>query len=288
MIEAYLPVFRYATPLVWAALGETIGQRAGVINIGLEGMMLAAAYAAAVVALGPGGIGAGLLIGACVGLLLAALQAAFTIRGGHDQVVVGTAINLLALGITNTLFRQQFGASGELIRLPTIPLWMGAIDFVVVLGLIAVVATGYGLQKTKWGLALRAAGEYPPAVESGGFSVNRLRWQAALTSGAMAGVAGAYLSIGVAGSFAEGMTSGKGFVAIAMVTFGRWKPAWVYAASVFVGLTDLLQYALQGRSGIPFQFLVALPYVAALAVLIVMGRGTRVPAALGLPYRKEG
>lgn len=288
MIETYLPVFRYATPLVWAALGETIGQRAGVINIGLEGMMLAAAYAAAVVALGPGGIVAGLVAGVLVGFVLAAIQAFFTVRGGHDQVVVGTAINLLALGITNTLFRQQFGASGELIRVPTLPAWMGAIDVIVVLGLVAVVATGYALHRTKWGLAVRAAGEYPPVVEAGGFSVNRLRWQAALTAGAMAGMAGAYLSVGVAGSFAEGMTSGKGFVAIAMVTFGRWKPAWVYAASVFVGLTDMLQYALQGRSGVPFQFLVALPYVAALAVLVVKGRGTRVPAALGMPYRKEG
>jgi len=280
-----IEVFRFATPLVFAALGETVGQRAGLVNIGLEGLMLTAAYAAAITAMAAGPV-AGIAVGILVALALATLQNLFVIDGGHDQVVVGTALNLLALGLTNTAFRQRFGASGELIRVTTLPTFAGAFDAIVVLGLVAALALGYLLHRTKWGLAARAAGEYPPALEAGGQSVRRIRWQASLIAAAFAGVAGAYLAVGVAGSFAEGMTSGRGFVAIAMVTFGRWKPVWVYAASLFVGLTDLLQYALQGRSGVPFQFLVALPYVAALAVLVVMGKGAHPPAALGVPYRK--
>lgn len=277
----------YTTPVALAALGETINEKAGSLNIGLEGTMLAGAFFAMMTSGATGSAWLGLGAGLGVGVLLSIVQAIFTIRLAVDQVVVGTALNLLALGLTGTIFRARYGDSGQLLSVPQVPRF-GGIDPVVVALLVLTVLVTWMLAKTRFGLALRAAGEMPKAAEAAGFSVARLRSVGLVVSGALGGLAGAYLSLGIAGSFAENMTAGRGFVAIAMVTFGRWKPVWVVGASLFVGYAESLQFLFQSRGiGVPYQLLIALPYLLALAVLIGVGRGTAAPAALAIPFRKH-
>lgn len=279
------PLLVYATPVALAALGETVNQKSGSLNIGIEGTMLAGAYFGMLASLTTGSPWAGLAVGVGVGVGASLLQALFTIRLLVDQVVVGTAVNLLALGLTSTLFRARFGESGRLLVVPELPKFYG-IDAVTLLLVALVPAVTWLVWKTKWGLALRAAGEYPAAAEASGASVSSLRIAGLVIGGALAGLAGAYLVVGIAGSFATNMTAGRGFVAIAMVTFGRWKPVWVFAASLLVGYADSLQYVFQSKGWqVPHQLLIALPYVLALLVLVAAGRGAAAPAALGRPYR---
>ncbi|MBZ0212866.1 MAG: ABC transporter permease [Nitrospirae bacterium] len=281
-----LAVLMYATPLALAALGETVVQKAGVIHIGIEGTMLAGAFFAMLATLATGSPWVGLGVGVLVGVTLALLSGAFALTLTVDQVVVGTAVNLLALGLTRTLFAMRFGASGELLSVPKVPSWQG-LDAVMVVAVLLAVATHGVLFRTSWGLALRAAGEYPQAAEAAGFSVLRLRYAALVFGGAMAGLGGAYLSLGIAGSFADNMTAGRGFLAIAMVTFGRWKPVPVLGACLLLGWLDGLQFTFQAKGvQLPFQLFLALPYVAALLVLAGMGRGAHAPAALAIPFRR--
>ena len=282
----WIVLLQFATPVALAAIGETVGQRSGVINIGIEGAMLAAAYFGTIVSLSTGSPWLGMLAGGAAGLLLSLISAFFTIRLGVDQIVVGVAVNLLSLGVTGTLFRARFGQTGQLLSVPVLPKWHG-IDAVILLMLACVPLTSWVLSRTGWGLAVRAAGEYPQAGEAAGFDVWRLRFQAAGVAGLLAGLAGAYLSLGIAGSFAENMTNGRGFIAIAMVTFGRWKPFYVLVSSLLIGYLESLQFTLQAQgSKVPFQLLLALPYVAALAVLVAVGKGTLFPAALARPYSR--
>jgi simple sugar transport system permease protein len=277
----------YSAPVAFAALGETVAQRSGILNIGLEGMMLLGAYVGMIASLSSGSPWIGVIGGILVGILLAMVSAFFCIRLVADQVVVGTAINLLALGVTSTLFRLQFGASGQLLSVPKIPSF-GGFDLILLLLVVLVPMVAFGLYRTTWGLVLRSAGEYPKAAEAAGYSVAKLRWGALAIAGALAGLAGAYLSLGISGSFAENMTGGRGFVAIAMVTFGRWRPGFVFAATLLVGFAESLQYTLQA-SGVqaPYQLMLALPYLLAILVLVLVGRGTQAPGALGAAYRRE-
>lgn len=277
----------FAAPVALAAIGETVSQRAGVINIGLEGSMLSGAFFAMLASQGTGSPWIGLLAGVSAGLALTLIQGWFTVFLAADQVVVGTAANLLALGITGTLYRSKFGQSGQLLSVPKIPS-LHEIDPVLALLLLAIPVVWWLLHRTAWGLALRAAGEYPKAVEAAGFPVPVLQLQGLAFSGAFGGLGGAYLALGVTGSFAENMTAGRGFVAIAMVTFGRWNPFFVVAAALLVGYADSLQFAFQARDiGLPHELFVALPYIVALAVLILAGKGTLAPRSLGAAYRRE-
>lgn len=278
----------YAAPVALAALGEVVAQKSGVINIGIEGMMLLGAFFGMLACYSTNSPWIGLGLGVVMGIAASLVSGWFCIRLGADQVVVGTAVNLFAIGLTGSLFRARFGQSGQLLSLPKLPGFFG-IDPVVVLMLIAIPAIWYLLARTGWGLAVRSAGEYPKATEAAGFSVSKLRFGAVAIGGAFAGLAGAYLSIGVAGSFAENMTNGRGFIAIAMVTFGRWKPGFVFLAALLIGFFDSLQYLLQAMGvQAPVQLLLALPYVVALLVLVIVGEGASAPASLGVPYRREG
>lgn len=270
-----------------AAQGETLVQRAGVINIGLEGTMLMAAYVAMKATAATGspylGVGAGLL----AGVLVAVLSAVFTVLLGADQVVVGTAVNLGSLGATSTLFQAEFGRSGQLLSVPSLPTWLPGLDLGTALLLLWPALATWFLWRTGAGLVVRGAGEAPAAVEASGSSPVRARMAAVAVGGALAGVAGAYLAVGIAGSFVENITAGRGFVAIAMVTFGRLKPWWVLVASLVVGLAEQAQFSLQGLGlGLPPQLFVATPYAVALLVLVFAGKGTRLPAALARPYRR--
>jgi simple sugar transport system permease protein len=280
-----------STPLILAALGEVVGQKSGVLNIGLEGMMLMGAFAGYWVAIKGNSPYLALAVGIGVGGLLSLISAYFTVKLGSDQVVVGTAVNFLALGLTGLGYRRAFGEPSQLPAMPEFAS-LGPIDAVTATTLLLIPILWVAINRTKWGLALRACGEYPKAVEASGFSVHRIRMTALLIGGLLAGLAGAYLSVGVARSFAEGMTAGRGFLAIALVTFGRWHPAWTAVAALVLGYTQSLQYSLQGRPifgvQVPSQLWLALPYVAALAVLVLVGSGSASPGALGRPYEKEG
>ena len=281
-----LQVWQFAVPVALAAIGESVAQRSGVLDIGLEGKMLGAAFGGVAVAMQTGNPWLGLLAGALVGVAMAVMQGWFVLKLAADQVVVGTAMNLLALGVTGTLFKNMYGQSGQLLTVPGIPR-AGGVDAVMVFTLLMAPVLWLALKRTTWGLVVRAAGEYPKAAEAEGFRVEKLRLGVCCLAGGLAGIAGAYLSLGLAGSFAENMTAGRGFVAIALVTFGRWNPILVILAAMLMGYLDLLQFKFQAQGlAVPFQLMLALPYVVALVVLVLAGKGTLAPAALGQPYKR--
>lgn len=282
---------RTATPLAYAALGESVSERAGVINIGLEGSIIAGALSATIAA-GAIGVAGGFAAGAVAGLLVAALFALFAVGLRADQIITGTAITLFALGLTGTVYRTVYGSGGVALTTPTdgthaIPVLstlpvIGRAFFAqpwvtYALYLIAPLLAWW-MQRTHAGLALRAVGEYPPAAIAAGISPRRTQLYAVLFAGAMAGLAGATLVLAQAGTFAEGMSAGRGFIAIAIVVLGRWRPLGVAAAALLFGAATSLQTLFQsmGWSGIPYQLFLAVPYVLTLVVLAVTGkRGAR-------------
>ncbi|MER3412705.1 MAG: ABC transporter permease [Armatimonadota bacterium] len=278
------------TPLVIAATGETISERAGVLNIGLEGAMLASAYAGFYTSWQTGSPYLGLLAGCLVGALVLGGTAPLVLHLGADQVVVGTGVNLLCLGVTGTLFVMAFGRAGQLVQVPTVGKFAGDLSLnVVMLAAPALVYLSWRLLfRTDWGRALRAAGEMPEAATAAGWSVYRLRLQGILASGLTAGLAGAYLSVAQTNSFAENMTAGRGFVVIAAVTFGRWTPLGAAAAAMLIAFAYGLQFLIKAYSlPLPYQLFDALPYLIALGVLVGSGRGKAGPAALAMPYKEH-
>lgn len=295
-LEAFLEgSIRTATPLALAALGEVVVQRAGLINIGLEGAILAGAFGALVGA-DVAGLGGGMLASAIVGMAVAAIFALFTVRLRADQIVTGTAINLFALGATGALYRGMYGAGSSSVSLPTmtevrVPVlgdipWIGTALFQQPLptyGLMLIAPlVWWWMYRTHTGLALRACGEAPEAAESAGVRVARVRTAAILFGGMLGGLAGGTLVLAQAGSFAEGMSAGRGFIAIAIVVLGRWHPLGMLAAAVVFGAASAAQYFLQSSdSQLPYQFFLALPYVLTLIALSGVGRRVASPAALG-------
>lgn len=287
---------RTATPLALAAMGECVSERAGVINIGLEGSIIAGALGGTVAA-GVMGVGGGFLIGALSGLAVAALFALFTVGLRADQIITGTAITLFALGLTGTLYRSLFGVSGVALSMPTSGAWripvladipvIGAALFAqpptTYLALLFAPLLAWWLSRTQSGLAVRAIGEYPDAAIAAGIRTRFWQAGAVLFAGAMAGLAGATLVLAQAGTFVEGMSAGRGFIAIAIVVLGRWKPMGVLAAALLFGAANSLQTLFQsmGWTGIPYQLFLAIPYVLTLLVLAGASGRTAAPAALG-------
>lgn len=270
---------RIATPLGLAAVGETITERSGVINIGIEGAMLSGALASALVAAATHSAGAGFAAGIVAGCAVAALFAFFAIRLRADQIVVGTAITLGATGLTGGIYRAAFGSAGAGMSLPTIsPAFPAWALFVLA------PAAWYFVARTQPGLALRAAGESPEAARAAGLRVSSIRWRATLFGGAMAGFAGATLVLAQAGTFAERMTAGRGFIAIAIVVLGRWNPLGVLGAALVFGAASALQYIIQAMGiDAPYQFFLMAPYVVTLLALAgALGRA-RAPEYLGRP-----
>lgn len=286
---------RTATPLALAALGETITERAGVINIGLEGAIIAGALGAAVAA-GTIGVAGGFATAALAGAAVAALFALFAVTFRADQIITGTATTLLALGLTGLLYRASFGESGAALSIPTIGPWA-----VPVLSTIPTIGSAlfaqppstylvfacipllwWWLSRTHAGLALRAVGENPAAAESAGISPARVRWAAILFGGVMGGLSGATLVLAQVGTFAEGMSAGRGFIAIAIVALGRWSPLTVGAAALLFGAASALQFVFQAVGwNAPYQLFLSLPYVLTLFALAGASRRGRAPAALG-------
>ena len=285
---------RTATPLALAALGETVVERAGVINIGLEGIILAGAFGALV---GAGASAAGgVAAGITAGVVTAAGFAAFAGGVRADQIIAGTAVTLLALGATGTLYRSIYGASGAALSIPTIAPYpipgLSAIPFVgralfaqplfTYLAYALVPAIWWVMYRTHVGLALRAVGEEPEASRAAGVRVNGFRVAAILFGGVMGGLAGASLVLAQSGTFAEGMSAGRGFIAIAIVVLGRWHPVGVGIAALLFGGASALQFFFQAMGwSVPYQLFLLLPYALTLALLGVRRGHAAPPAALG-------
>ena len=281
---------RLATPLILAAIGGLFCERAGVINIALEGMMLAGAFTAAAVTWVTGSPWVGLLGGCAAAALVAAIHAVACIRFRADQVVTGTAINILMLGIPGFLSGALFLSSGSTPQLEKAQLLPNA---PIVLAFAAVPITWYVLARTRFGLRLRAVGENPAAADAAGVSVSAVRYAGVLLSGLLCGIAGAYLSIGQASLFTRNMTSGRGFIALAALIFGKWRPVQTMLACLFFGFTEAMTFQMQGvvklPSGedIPVQFIQIVPYVLTIVVLAGFIGHSRAPKALGRAYEKE-
>lgn len=291
---------RLALPLLLAALGELIVERAGVINIGTEGMMLCGAFAGFAVGAATGSAALGVIGAASAAAAVGVLFAFFTVVRRADQIVVGTAVNLLALGATGLLARALYrgaiptGATLEALHVPglaEIP-WIGPVLFqqsalvYLALGLTPLLA--FGLRRTRPGLRLRAVGESARAADAQGVPVVRTRVLAVVGGAALAGVAGASLSLLQSNTFTEGMTAGRGFIALTIVIFGRWKPAGVMAAALFFGAATAVQHRLQARgTALPYQLTLMLPYVLTLLVLALAAGRSLAPGDLGKPYSRE-
>jgi ABC-type uncharacterized transport system permease subunit len=281
---------RLATPLVLAALGGLFSERSGVVNIALEGILLAGAFAAASVTWLSGSPWVGLMAGAAAGLLVALIHAVACIRFRADQVVTGTAINILMIGIPGFLSGALFQSSGSTPQIPQENLmpWTP-----IVLAFAAVPLSWYALYRTPFGLRLRAVGENPAAADAAGVSVARMRYAGVLLSGVLAGIGGAYLSIGQSSLFTRNMASGRGFIALAALIFGKWRPVQTMLACLFFGFTEAMTIQMQGvvklPSGehIPVQFIQMVPYVVTIVVLAGFIGHSRAPRALGQAYEKE-
>lgn len=281
-----LATLRLATPLALAALGELVGERAGVLNIGIEGMMLSGACAAYLAAAQLGSAPLGVAAAALAGALVAAVFAGFVLQRGADPIVCGTALNLLALGITGSVHRA-LGSQAELAA-PGLGSLLGIHGFVWICGALAL-GVAVVLGRTRLGLALRAAGEGAAAAHSQGLRVLPLRWGATLFGGMCAGLAGATLVLWISDRFVEGMTSGRGFIALALVLFGGYRVGWILAGAALFGLASALQFRLQAQGfQIPYNLLLMLPYVLTLAVLAIWSSRRRPPADLARPFVPGG
>ncbi len=292
---------RLGIPLALAAMGETITERSGVINIGLEGSLIAGALGAAMGAMAFGDAGGGVLVGAAAGAFVAFVFAAFSIGLGADQIITGTAITLGGLGFTGAIYQARFGATGAVLSVPTLaptPLpFLSDIPFVgtalfaqaptAYLAYLLAPALWYFLYRTEWGLELRAVGEDPDAAEAAGVRVLWTRFWATIFGGTMAGVAGSHLVLAHAGTFIENMSAGRGFIAIAVVVLGRWNPVLVLLAALFFGAANALQFQGQALGlDLPYQLFLAFPYLLTLAALVFGVGRARAPGALARPWPK--
>ncbi len=284
VVSLFFSMIRLATPLLLAALGGLFSERSGVINIALEGLMLAGAFTAATVTHYTGSPWIGLAAAILAGSLVALVHGIACIQFKADQVVSGTAINLLFLGVPALLSGALFASTGATPQLrqdqliPNIPI-------ILAFGLVPVV--WYVLGRTRFGLRLRAVGENPEAADTAGVDVTRVRYLAVMLSGALAAIGGAYLSIGQSSLFARNMSAGRGFIALAALIFGKWKPVPTMLACLFFGLAEAVSIQMQGVSRIPVQFIQIIPYVLTIVVLAGFIGHSRPPRALGTPYQKK-
>lgn len=293
---------RIATPLLLAALGGILSERAGTFAVAIEGMMLAGAFGAAVATLATGSIALGLAASVLAGALIAAIVAIATAQFRTDHMVTGLAVNILAAGLTSYLLRALFGGRAPVIRLPILEPWRIPLlaDIPVIgpalfnqpaltyLAFASLVPLGLLIARSRAGLLLRAAGENPAAVYAAGADPLRIRIGAILGCGAFAGLGGAALVLQQVGSFTDGMTHGRGFIALAALIVGRWAPVPVALACVAFGLVSAIALRAQGW-GLPVSSYVVqmMPYVLALIGLAGIGRAARLPAAIGAPFRKQ-
>ena len=285
----------WATPLTYAAIGGIFSERSGVVNIGLEGMMLAGAFFAALGADKFGNWEMGLVCAAVAGAGFALIHAVMAIHLRADQVISGFAINFLALGVTGYFYIDIYGENGTPGDLPRIPdvhigflgTVFGNLNLMIWISFLLLILAHITLFRTPIGLRIRSVGEHPRAADTVGISVYGIRYAAVLLSGVLASLGGAYLSIGYLGSFSENMTAGRGYIALAAVIFGNWRPFGAFAACLLFGGSTALSFRLQQPWPAPSVLFQALPYVLTLiAVAGVIGRAIP-PASAGRPYVKQ-
>ena len=288
----------YAVPLVLAAMVGIIGERSGVVNIGIEGQMLMSAFAGFFGSVITGSIYLGMVLGILTGILMGAFLAVAAVKWEMDQIIAGVVINIVAAGLTS-FFYAPGKTLPELMPVVSIPLLsdiplIGPVFFRNGLfglsTLFIVLAVNFALFSTRWGLRSRSVGEYPSAADAAGINVTRIRMINVTLAGALAGCAGAFLALEAAGTFQRGLTAGRGFLALAIMIFGAWNPMGALAAALFFGLSTATASQLQADEviNIPQQFVNLLPFVMTLIVLAIAVGRVRPPAAAGQPYTKEG
>ena len=294
---------RLSTPIILAALGGLYSERGGVINIALEGIMLAGAFTASAVTVFTHNPWIGLLAAIIAGVLVAGIHGVATIFYRADQVVSGTAINILFLGVPALLSGALFDSTGATPQLPrdqvlpdvrifnpqSMPTLASVFNQkpLVYVALALVVLSYYVLRNTRFGLRLRAVGENPEAADTAGVSVVKTRMSGVLISGALAAMGGAYLSIGQNSLFTRNMTAGRGFIALAALIFGKWDPVGAFLACLLFGFAEAISIRMQGTVNIPNQFIQIIPYVLTIVVLAGLIRRATPPRAIGIPYTKS-
>jgi simple sugar transport system permease protein len=279
---------RVSTPLIFAALGGLCCERSGVINIALEGLMLIGAFGAAVGTLACHSPWFGSAFGVGAAILLAGVYGLFVIRLRANQIIAGMAINMLALGVTPFLCKILYDVTGST---PQIPLTERFESAPLYLSWVLVGLCWFVIKHTRAGLWVNFAGEHPEALDAAGIRVNRVRWMAVLAGGALAGMGGASLSVFLSSSFSRNMTAGRGFMALAALIFGKWRPVPAALACLLFGFAEAVEIRLQGvviwgSNPIPVQFIQILPYVVTILVLAGFVGRSRAPKALGTVFRR--
>lgn len=291
---------RISTPILFGSLGETLAERSGVLNLGIEGTMLLSAFAGFVAAQLSGSLLVGLAAAMLTGMILSLLMAFLSVTLGLNQHVCGLGITLLASGLALFSFRLLYGGASTPPSLPEsfqqIALFTGtplepifSQYGLTYFGLLLVPLMGWLLNRTAFGLRLRAVGENPEAADMAGINVYQMRYIALIVGGALMGLGGAFLSLAQLGAFTHGIVNGRGWVAIAIVIFGNWQPRRVLLGSLLFGGLQALQLRLQAEGvPLPYEALLALPYIITIITLAIAGRNSAYPAALLKPYRREG
>lgn len=293
--------WRLATPIIYASIGEVFTERSGVLNIGLEGFMLLGAFFGFAATFFTNNLALGILTALVCGIVFGLLFAFFCVTIKANQIVVGAAFNLIGLGLTGFLYRAWFVNKAQGIKafgpinipfLSDTP-FLGDVLFrhniLVYCTVPLVLIAGFILYKTAFGLAVRSVGEHPSAADTAGVSVDFIRYAGVLLGTSLTSLGGAYLTLAHTNQFVEGLTTGRGFIALAVVVFGRWSPKGAFWASLLFGLFYALQLRLQAMVNItvPYQFLQALPYVMTLLTLVLLRGRAISPKALGVPYEKS-
>lgn len=286
---------RLATPLIFAALGGLFSERSGVINIALEGLMLAGAFTAAVATFETSNPYLGMLCGMLAGAFIALIYAVAVLKFEADQVVAGMAINFLMIGLPQLLSGAIYDSAGstpQIAKESLLPNYFNNVSIATIFAFLLIPFCWYVMYKTPFGLRLRAVGENPAAADAAGVSVIKLRYLAIIVSGVLAAAGGAYLSIGQSSLFTRGMSAGRGFIALAALILAKWQPVPVLFACLFFGFTEALtiplaNYKLASGETIPVQFVQIIPYVLTIIVLAGFIGLSRAPKALGIPYQKE-
>lgn len=292
LLAFVLQTFAYAAPVLFAALGEVFSERVGVINIGLEGLMLVGALSAVVASAAASSALAGVLAAFVAGGLGGLLFAAFAVGLARDQVIVGTTLNFLAAGLTGVWYRAWTSGGTKAQTAPALRPLFGesgtSLNALTLLALLLVPLGHFLLVRTRLGVLLRATGEVPEAAAASGARVNRIRAVVCALTGGLCGLGGAALSIGISNTFTENMTGGRGFIALAIVVFGRWSPVGAWGAALLFAAADVAQARLQasGAFHIPYPVFLAIPYVLTLVALAIRGGSVRAPAALGVPFEQ--
>lgn len=303
IIAVLSSMFRLSTPLLFASTGEIISEKAGVSNIGLEGQMLLGAFISLYISHETKSILLGLLAAGALGAVSTVIITYLGVIRKQNQSVVGLMFNIFAAGITTYFYRLIYGVSGSaptinilqtipipgLCRIPILGETLFSQNLLVYASLILSVIVWFVIGKTKLGLCVRAVGENPRAAQAAGIDVIKTRGICLLITGFLAGIGGAFLVVAINGRFIDDITSGRGYIALAVTILSGWNPLLAIAGSLLFGAADALQLRVQTLGlPIPYQFFVMLPYLVVLLSLLLLGRNTAAPKALGMRYEKEG